>query len=123
MQSITLYLRVGSYFEEVKFLEIRMKITLQDTLINEDNPGTTENSFFMQEFWKQHFFSKGTTWGPSDETRISFQFNSTIIQDLGSNPAGYKMIFELWEWSFSSESFTYSGIFVYLTSFQLVLIS
>ncbi|MEA2070518.1 MAG: hypothetical protein U9O98_04430 [Asgard group archaeon] len=117
--NITLYVVIGNYYDEAKFFEVRLKIGLQDVLINEETYGTEENSFNYAEKDIYRILGPNKQWGPNENTKFEFAINSTIISDVGIHENGYKLIFELWEWNSSSDNFTYTGIFAYLTSFQL----
>ncbi|MHA1124529.1 MAG: hypothetical protein ACTSO7_01410 [Candidatus Heimdallarchaeota archaeon] len=122
-ENITLFTKVSNQFDTAKFFQIRLKISLQDLVINEDLFANSTSSYFYEEHWKEKIFDVGEEWGPSNNTRFIFNFNSAIITQLGINPAGYKIIFELWEWNGSLADFSYTGVHTYLTSFQLVLVS
>ena len=122
-ENITLYTKVSNQYHTAKFFQIRLKISLQDLVINEDLFANSTSAYFYEEHWKEKIMDVGDAWGPSNETQFIFNFNSAIITQLGINPAGYKIIFELWEWNTSLEAFSYTGVHTYLTSFQLVLVS
>jgi len=122
-ENITLYTMISNQYHTAKFFQIRLKISLQDLVIDENNFADNINSYFYEEHWKEKILDVGDEWGPSNNTRFTFDFNSAIIAQLGLNPAGYKIIFELWEWNSSLDDFSYTGVHTYLTSFQLVLVS
>jgi hypothetical protein len=122
-ENITLYTKVSNQYHTAKYFQIRLKISLQDLIINEDIFANSTSSYFYEEHWKEKILDVGDEWGPSNNTRFLFNFNSAIITQLGINPAGYKIIFELWEWNSSLDDFSYTGVHTYLTSFQLVLVS
>ena len=100
-----------------------MKISLRDLIINEDFFANSTSAYFYEEHWKEKIMDVGDAWGPSNETQFIFNFNSAILTQLGINPAGYKIIFELWEWNTSLEAFSYTGVHTYLTSFTLDIVS
>ena len=119
----TLYLFVANHYQSAKFFEIRMKIGLQNTTINENYFGNNDSTYFYEEHWIQRAFSEDEQFGPSTLSKIEFRFTETIIDKLGFNSDGYKIIFELWEYDTSVSDFDYTGVHVYLTSFKLVIIS
>jgi hypothetical protein len=122
-ENITLYTMVSNQYHTAKFFQIRLKISLQDLIINEDIYANSSSSYFYEDHWKEKIFDVGDAWGPSNETQFIFNFNSSIITQLGINPAGYKIIFELWEWNASLIDFSYTGVHTYLTSFTLDIVS
>ncbi|MBD3189727.1 MAG: hypothetical protein GF308_03745 [Candidatus Heimdallarchaeota archaeon] len=121
--NVSVYLIVGNHYSEAKFYEVRMKIGLQSLLIDDENPGTNSTTYFYTKHWKKHIFAIEETWGPSTDTKITFNFQEEILTKLGINSDGYKIIFELWEWNDALDTFSYTGIYVYLTSFQVILVS
>lgn len=121
--NVSVYLIVGNYYKEAKFYEVRMKIGLQSLLIDDEIYGTNTSTYFYTKHWKKHVFAMEETWGPSTETKVEFNFNEEILTKLGMNSDGYKIIFELWEWNEGLDTFSYTGVYVYLTSFQVILVS
>lgn len=121
--NITLYVYVSNHYKEVKFFEIRLKIGLQSVIINEDTYGTNATTYFYTEHWLERILDSGKKWGPSEETKFEFNFTSEILTKLGTSSKGYKIIFELWEWSNQQNDFSYTGIHVYLTSFMVIMVT
>ncbi|HUT82292.1 MAG TPA: hypothetical protein VMZ29_13905 [Candidatus Bathyarchaeia archaeon] len=119
---ITLYIMLSNHYQKAMFYEIRLKIGLYNLIIDEDTFGTNESTYFYYEHWIQKIIDIEEQWGPSSETKFAFNFNSEIISKLGLSSSGYKIIFELWEWNSQLSKFSYSGVFVYLTSFTLILV-
>jgi hypothetical protein len=122
-ENITLFFMVNNQHKAAKFFEVRLKIGLYSLIIDEDTFGSNTSTYFYEEHWKSKILDKNQQWGPNPQTEVTFTFNSTILTQLGYEVNGYKIIFELWEFDSSENNFTYSGIFVYLTSFQLNLVS
>lgn len=121
--STTLYFLLGNHYHRAQFFEVRLKIGLQNVTITPDIPGTTENTYFYEDFWFKRVLSFDEVWGPSSETEVTFSFNSSVVSKLGLSASGYKIIFELWQWNSQLEAFSYSGVHTYLTSFQLIVVS
>lgn len=122
-ENITLYILLGNHFNTAQFYEVRLKIGVQSVIIDENSFGTNETTYFLEEFWLQRILKIDQQWGPNNETKFNFQFNSTIISEIGLDSNGYKIIFELWKWNSQLNDFDYTGVFVYLTSFKLLLVS
>lgn len=122
-ENITLFFMVNNQYKIAKFFEVRLKIGLYSLVIDEDTFGSNTSTYYFEELWKSKVMGKNQQWGPNSQTEVTFAFNSTILTQLGYEVNGYKIILELWEFDSSENSFTYSGIFVYLTSFQLILVS
>lgn len=120
--NITLFITLGNHFNRAQYYEVRLKIGVQSIIINENTFGTNETTYFMEEYWLQRILKPDQNWGPNNETRFEFQFNSIIINEIGLNLDGYKIIFELWSWNSQLNDFEYSGVFVYLTSFMLDIV-
>ncbi len=121
-EGISLSFMLSNYYNIAKFYEVRLKIGLYNVVISEDTPGSNTSTYFYQEHWKQKVLAYEQIWGPSQQTNVTFNFNSDIITKLGLESNGYKLIFELWEWNSNLDDFDYTGIFVYLTSFKLNLV-
>jgi len=122
-ESITLYFLLGNHYHSAQFFEVRLKLGLQNVTITPDIPGTDENIYFYEDFWFKRVLAFDEVWGPSSETKVTFSFNSTIVSELGLSTSGYKIILELWQWNNQLDAFSYSGIHIYLTSFQLIVVS
>ena len=122
-ENISLYIYLGNHYERAKLFEVRLKIGLQSLLINEDVYGTNETTYFHEAHWKQKILAIGEQWNPSKDTEFNFQFTSAILSKLGKSSTGYKIIFELWEWNSHLEDFSYTGVHIYITSFQVVFVS
>jgi hypothetical protein len=121
--STTLYFLLGNHYHRAQFFEVRLKIGLQNVTITPDIPGTNENTYFYEDFWFKRVLAFDEVWGPSSETEVTFSFNSSVVSKLGMSASGYKIIFELWQWNNQLEAFSYSGVHIYLTSFQLIVVS
>lgn len=121
--STTLYFLLGNHYHRAQFFEVRLKIGLQNVTITPDIPGTNENTYFYEDFWFKRVLAFDEVWGPSSETEVTFSFNSSVVSKLGLSASGYKIIFELWQWNNQLEAFSYSGVHIYLTSFQLIVVS
>ncbi|MBN1328054.1 MAG: DUF1616 domain-containing protein [Candidatus Heimdallarchaeota archaeon] len=119
--SITLYTKLVNHYQRAMFYEIRLKIGLNSLFIDEDTFGSNTSTYFYNEHWIQKIINLEEQWGPSFDTKFTFIFTSEIIDKLGVSSSGYKIIFELWEWSSQMSEFRYSGVFVYLNSFMLIL--
>jgi hypothetical protein len=122
-ENTTLYFMVSNQYRIAKFYEVRLKIGLYSLIIDEDTFGSNISTYFYKEHWKSKVLTKEQQWGPNTQTEVTFTFNSTIITHLGYEANGYKIIFELWEFDTTENIFVYSGVFVYLTTFQLILVS
>ena len=121
--STTLYFLLGNHYHRAQFFEVRLKLALQNVTITPDIPGTNENTYFYEDFWFKRVLTFDEVWGPSSETEVTFSFNSSVVSKLGLSASGYKIIFELWQWNSLLDAFSYSGVHVYLTSFQLIVVS
>jgi len=122
-ENITLYFKVENHHRLAKFYEVRLKIGLYSLNIDEETYGNETTTYLYEEHWKNRVLARDQDWGPNLQTEITFNFNSSILSHLGYEANGYKIIFELWEFSSSENSFIYSGIFDYLTDFLLNLVS
>ncbi len=122
-ENITLFFMVKNQYRIAKFFEVRLKIGLYSLIIDEETFGSNTSTYFYEEHWESKVLNKDEQWGPNTQTETTFNFNSTILTQLGYDANGYKIIFELWEFDTSENVFVFSGIFVYLTSFQLILVS
>lgn len=122
-ENITLFFMVKNQYRIAKFFEVRLKIGLYSLIIDEETFGSNTSTYFYEEHWESKVLNKDEHWGPNTQTETTFNFNSTILTQLGYDANGYKIIFELWEFDTSENVFIFSGIFVYLTSFQLILVS
>ncbi|MHA1530619.1 MAG: hypothetical protein ACTSUW_06755 [Candidatus Heimdallarchaeota archaeon] len=122
-ENITLFFMVKNQYRIAKFFEVRLKIGLYSLIIDENTFGSNTSTYFHEEHWKSKVLNREEQWGPNTQTETTFNFNSTILTHLGYEANGYKIIFELWEFDSSENVFVFSGIFVYLTSFQLILVS
>ncbi len=122
-ENITLFFMVKNQYRIAKFFEIRLKIGLYSLIIDEDTFGSNTSTHFYEEHWKSKVLNREEQWGPNNQTEMTFNFNSAILTQLGYDANGYKIVFELWEFDSSENVFAFSGIFVYLTSFQLILVS
>ena len=122
-ENITLFFMVKNQYRIAKFFEIQLKIGLYSLIIDEDTFGSNTSSYFYEEHWKSKVLNRDEQWGPNTQTEVIFNFNSAILTHLGYEANGYKLLFELWEFDSSENDFAFSGIFVYITSFQLILVS
>lgn len=122
-ENITLFFMVKNQYRIAKFFEVRLKIGLYSLIIDEDTFGSNTSTYFYEEHWKNKVLNREEQWGPNNRTEMTFNFNSAILTQLGYDANGYKIVFELWEFDTSEDVFAFSGIFVYLTSFQLILVS
>ncbi|MCE7744857.1 MAG: hypothetical protein GPJ52_06950 [Candidatus Heimdallarchaeota archaeon] len=122
-ENITLFFMVKNQYRIAKFFQVRLKIGLYSLIIDENTFGSNISTYFHEEHWKSKVLNREEQWGPNTQTETTFNFNSTILTHLGYEANGYKIIFELWEFDSSENVFVFSGIFVYLTSFQLILVS
>jgi len=122
-ENITLFFMVKNQYRIAKFFEVRLKIGLYSLIIDEETSGSNTSTYFYEEHWKSKVLNRDEQWGPNTQTETTFNFNSAILTQLGYDANGYKIIFELWEFDTSENVFVFSGIFVYLTSFQLILVS
>ncbi|NHJ84291.1 MAG: hypothetical protein FK734_02440 [Asgard group archaeon] len=121
-ETITLFVLLGNHNHKAMFYEVRLKIGLSSLLIDEETFGSNESTYWCVDHWISAVLDIDQQLGPSSETQFTFQFNEEIIDKLGMNPTGYKIIFELWEWNSQLADFQYSGVYIYLTSFMLILI-
>ena len=122
-ENITLFFIINNQYRIAKFFEVRLKIGLYSLIIDEDTFGSNTSTYFYEEHWKSKVLNRDEQWGPTTQTEVTFSFNSAILTHLGYEANGYKLLFELWEFDSSENDFAFSGIFVYLTSFQLILVS
>lgn len=122
-ENITLFFMVKNQYRIAKFFEVRLKIGLHSLIIDEDTFGSNTSTYFYEEHWKSKVLNRDEQWGPNTQTEMTLNFNSVILTHLGYDANGYKIVFELWEFDSSENVFAFSGIFVYLTSFQLILVS
>lgn len=122
-ENITLFFMVNNQHRVAKFFEVRLKIGLYSLIVDENSFGSNTSTYFYEEHWKSKVLDKNQHWGPNSLTETTFIFDSTILTQLGYEVNGYKILFELWQFDSSTNNFVYSGIFVYLTSFQLILVS
>ncbi len=121
--SITLFFLLGNHYHSARFFEVRLKLGLQNVTITPDIPGTSDNTYFYEDFWIKRILANDQTWGPSIETEVTFTFTSAVINKLGLSSSGYKIIFELWQWNSQLDTFSYTGVHNYLTSFLLNVVS
>ncbi len=122
-ENITLFFMVKNQYRIAKFFEVRLKIGLYSLIIDEDTFGSNTSTYFYEDHWKSKVLNREEQWGPNNQTEMTFNLNSAILTQLGYDANGYKIVFELWEFDSSENVFAFSGIFVYLTSFQLILVS
>jgi hypothetical protein len=122
-ENVTIYYYLSNNFEVVKLFEIRLKIGLQNVLVNKNIPGNDSATYFYESQWQQLVMNSGDQIGPSAQTALTYNFSSTIISELGSIPEGYKIIFELWEWNGGTDSYRYTGIYNYISNVQLTIVS
>jgi len=122
-ENITLFFMTNNQYRIAKFFEVRLKIGLYSLIIDEDTFGSNISTYFYEEHWKSKVLNRDEQWGPNTQTEVTFSFNTAILTHLGYEANGYKLVFELWEFDSSENVFAFSGIFVYLTSFKLNLVS
>ena len=122
-ENITLFVYLSNHYHEAKLFEVRLKIGLQSVIIDENTCGKNDTTYFYTRHWLKRVIDTDKSWGPGNSTKFEFNFTAEILTKVGTSSKGYKIIFELWEWSSQISDFSYTGVHVYLTSFMLIMVS